>query len=362
MHYRWFVVEPVSWGLTSIARDYVSSLLRAMARNLTVVYKEGFRFCPPEMEGRYLDCYWQDLGSCQSTWRAVVARRRRQPVIEEAWPEAVKRIESEQFPHWLWEKLRRSGAVHVRDGVTGEALEEEDLLLLDAQLYLQVKLSVLRAMAARVVLRPRASVMAEAGRLVEQWRALGASTDPPRGLVIHLRRTDKKRDDGPHWRYIDFDSTAHIGTLVRRMESSLSRPFGHFLVLSDDTKLQHRAALDLPAYFRSPSPVSLRSDLLCHFLGADHEAFENGGHEAMDDATRTKLYVSGAEGTGLLRACAVQALRSSVSPRCVAIRGSCWRSCTRPWRCRTTSLGPGPAVSASSSRRTSERGTAWVRP
>jgi hypothetical protein len=210
-------------------------------------------------------------------------------VIEQPWQEAVKPITSDEFPHWLWSRMRDSGGLVMRDPVSGAVVEEGSL---DPSLALQLKLSVLRAIMARVVLRPRGRIVAAAQGLVRQWAEKGASSEAPRGLVIHLRRTDKAKDEGPHWRHINMSSTNHIGPLIRRMEEAVGRPFPHFLVLSDDTKLHKKAARELAHFFSSPHAVPLSSDLLCHYLGADHDTFNQRGHEARDDKSRAELYVS----------------------------------------------------------------------
>lgn len=285
-YYRWFIVQPHWWGLLSVARDYQSDILRAMAKNLTLVHDGEYSFCPLHPE-RYLNCFWEDFNGCQLAWRNSTEK----PRLEQEWRRSIQPIELNEFPEWLWENLRRSGVVYLRDGRTGSLIPMTDDSGLNQDMYLQLKISVLRAIMAKVVFKPRPEVIGKANDIVGRWKGNQSHALSGTGLAVHIRRTDKKEDLGAHWNHIDFKSALHMGLYIRMMERTLDTSFGHFLVMSDDPHMQVQATQELSSFFQENSTHALFSDSLCHFLGnSNHDNYT--GHESLNATARHDLYVS----------------------------------------------------------------------
>lgn len=263
-------------------RDYQSDVLRALAMNLSLVYEGEYAFCP-DSSGRYLDCFWEELNSCQVGWRGFADR----VVVRQLPDQSVRAISEVDFPHWLWNAMYQSGAIRILDGQTKEPIEETRIR--DQDQYLQIKVSVIRSILTKIVFRPRPFIESRAMALADAWRSPGLVGPTRPGLVVHIRRTDKLNDRGGHWRHIDFNSTRHMGDLIRQMEQSLGQPFGHFFIMSDDAHLLNSSTYDLKPFFGASSKP-LVSKELCDVLGADASAFQ--GHESLDPRTRGKLYVS----------------------------------------------------------------------
>lgn len=256
-----------------------------MAQNLTLVHDGAYVFCPDHPD-RYLNCFWEDFGSCQDSWKAQPDV----PVREQVWQESVKPIAGEEFPHWLWKSM----ADHIRvcDGLSGERLSLNEEAALDSDMFLQLKLSVVRAIMTKLIFKPRSYITEKSARIVETWRQNGSySNGIGRGLIVHLRRTDKKEDLGQHWQHIDFNSTRHMGAYIQAMEGTTDLAFSRFLVLSDDPHMHDMAVDELTPYFRNTNETrSLYSNSLCHFLGSNSVNYT--GHESLDHKARHDLYVS----------------------------------------------------------------------
>jgi hypothetical protein len=192
------VTKPYWWGLVSVARDYQSDILRAMVQNLTLVHDGAYVFCPDHPD-RYLNCFWEDFGSCQDSWKGQPGV----PVLEQVWQDSVKPIAAEEFPHWLWESM--ANHIHICDGLSGKPLYPNEEAALDSDMFLQLKLSVVQAIMTKLIFRPRPYITERSTRIVETWRQNGSySNGIGSGLNVHLRRTDKKEDLGHHWQHIDF--------------------------------------------------------------------------------------------------------------------------------------------------------------
>ena len=275
------MTRTLDWGLASIVRDYQSEILRALAKNLSLVYEGKYEFCP-DSSGRYLDCFWEELNSCQAVWhdyghKATV----RQP------EQTVLAITGDDFPHWLWDKMYGSGSIHIRDAHSRELIDQVDVENEDQ--YLQIKIAVLRAILTKRIFKPRSFILAKTKKMVSPWRASKLFDAQKPGLVVHIRRTDKLNDHGKHWRHINFTSSRHMGNLVQQMEQSISNRFDHFFIMSDDVHMLQRAADDLKPFFVA-SPQPLFSKELCNVLGADASTFK--GHETLGPLARGRLYVS----------------------------------------------------------------------
>lgn len=268
-----------------MARDYQSDILRAMARNLTLVHTGEYAFCP-EHPDRFLNCFWEDFNDCQTSWSTLQEK----PRFEQEWRQSIQPVTQDDFPHWLWNMLRMSGAVQVQDGPSGVPIPLEDDRALNQDMYLQVKVSVLRAIMAKVVFKPRSYIMERANSVVGQWTGNGSLAPGGMGLAVHVRRTDKKGDLGPHWNHINFVSALHMGLYIRMMESALDQSFGHYVVMSDDPHMQMQATQDLSPFFQDNQTHALFSHSLCHFLGANQDNYT--GHESLNATARHDLYVS----------------------------------------------------------------------
>lgn len=170
--------------------------------------------------------------------------------------------------------------------------ETEDSSKLDPDMFLQLKLSVIRAIMTKVVFKPRSYIAEKAERVIDMWRRNGTyEAGTGNALIVHIRRTDKKDDLGPHWRHINFNSTGHMGAYIQTMEAATNAAFSRFLVLSDDPQMHSQAVDELTPYFRNKSGIqSLYSNNLCHFLGSN--TFNYTGHESLDHQARHDLYVS----------------------------------------------------------------------
>jgi hypothetical protein len=196
-------------------------------------------------------------------------------------------VSQEQFPHWLWDVLVKEGTVHLQHGLTNADLAEESID--DKDQYLQLKLSVLRAILSKTIFKPREHIQQKTLAMLESWRSNGTCTSASeKGLVIHIRRTDKMVDQGAHWRYIDFKSTAHLGRLIQTMENMINSSFQHFFVMSDDPNMQQRGTEELVSSFQA-HPSKLVSTALCDLLGANQ--LEYSGHESLQGLHRHQLYV-----------------------------------------------------------------------
>jgi len=208
------------------------------------------------------------------------------------WRDSVQPVTSDDFPEWLWEKMARDGHIQIRDTLTGLSLSSQEISKLDPDMFLQLKLSVVRAIMTKVVFTPRSYIAEKAERVIDIWRQNGTyKADTGNGLIVHIRRTDKKDDLGPHRRHIDFNASGHMGAYIQTMESATNAAFGRFLVLSDDPHMHSQAMDELTPYFRNKSGIqSLYSSNLCHFLGSN--TFNYTGHESLDHQARHDLYVS----------------------------------------------------------------------
>ena len=266
----------------SAVRDYQGDILRAMAMNYTVVHSGIYGLCPSAPH-RFLDCFWEDLNGCQPHFSGLV----NVPRINQSQDVTTSAITHTDFPHWLWGLMIEDGFVRLQHGVTGAKLTEGDIV--DQEQYLQLKISVLRAILSKTIFKPREHIRRKTDAMLEAWRTNGTYQDASEmGLVVHIRRTDKMLDLGAHWRYIDFESTEHLGRLIESMESMLKSTFQHFLVMSDDPKMQKRGAEELSSYFQA-NPAKLISTELCDLLGANR--LEYSGHESLEAAHRNHLYV-----------------------------------------------------------------------
>jgi len=266
----------------SAIRDYQSDILRALAMNYTLVHQGAYDLCPSNPQ-QFLDCFWEDLNGCQSEFPTLSSISR----INQPQEITTSAVFHEQFPHWLWNLLVDKGTIHLQHGLTGATLTEEDIV--DEDQYLQLKLSVLRAILSKRVFKPRRHIQQKTLTILESWISNGsyASTSES-GVVIHIRRTDKMSDLGAHWRYIDFKSTAHFGCLIQRMENMINHTFQHFFVMSDDPIMQKRGAEELASSFQA-NPSNLASTELCNLLGANRSEYK--GHQSLAAAHRHQLYV-----------------------------------------------------------------------
>lgn len=277
------------WGVMSALRDYQSDIFRAMAQNYTLVHQGEYGICTDDPT-RFLNCFWEDLNGCQAAW----SNHPDVPRVELSQGTTTAVMSIDEFPHWLWDEMHRRGLLRLQDGQTGKEVVEADVP--DADQYFQLKLSVLRAILTKRIFKPRAHIRAKADALVGQWRTNlthGESWSSPqtqqgKGLIVHMRRTDKKVDLGPHWHHIDFQSTAHLGQMVQTMEATLNSTFGHVFAMSDDPQLEQRAVDELTPFFGS-APAKLMSHQLCALVGANHA--EYNGHETLNATQRHKLYV-----------------------------------------------------------------------
>lgn len=277
----WLVVNAYEWGLMSAVRDYQSDILRALAINYTVVHQGQYKMCPSNPQ-RYLDCFWEDLNGCQPEFSALTEI----PRINQPQEVTTSAVTQEQFPHWLWDALVKKGTVHLQHGLTGATLEEKDVT--DEDQYLQLKLSVLRGILTKRIFKPREHIQQKTLAMLESWRSNATYTTAfGKGVVIHIRRTDKMIDLGAHWRYIDFESTAHLGRLIQTMEGMTNRSFGHYFVMSDDPHMQKRGSEELASYFHG-NPSKLVSSELCDLLGANQ--LEYSGHASLEAVQRHQLY------------------------------------------------------------------------
>jgi len=283
------ITNTYPWGVMSALRDYQSDIFRAMAQNYTLVHQGLYGLCPANPE-RFLNCFWEDLNGCQAQW----AGHKNLPRIELSQGTTTAVLNPDEFPHWLWEALYRQRMVRLQDSGAGKDITEADIP--DADQYFQLKQSVLRAILTKRIFKPRSDIMKTTDALLQQWqRNLTHEVEPAlapdkaRGLIVHMRRTDKKIDLGPHWRHIDFQSTAHLGPMVQAMEATLNSTFHHVFAMSDDPEIERRALDELGPFFSS-SPMSLVSHQLCDLVGANHA--EYNGHESLNATQRHELYVS----------------------------------------------------------------------
>jgi len=250
--------------------------------NYTLVHQGVYDLCPSNPQ-RYLDCFWKDLNGCQAEFSTLSEI----PIINQPQAVTTSAVTHQQFPHWLWDLLVQKGTVYLQHGLTNADLTEEDIN--DKDQYLQLKLSVLRAILSKKIFRPREQIQQKSLAMLESWRSSGTYTSASkRGVVIHIRRTDKMIDQGAHWRYIDFKSTAHLGRLIQTMENNINSTFQHFFVMSDDPKMQHRGTEELVSFFQA-HPSNLVSTALCDLLGANQ--LEYSGHESLQALNRHQLYV-----------------------------------------------------------------------
>lgn len=273
------VTHVYEWGVTSAIRDYQSDILRAMALNYTLVHEGEYNLCPGHPE-RYLNCFWNDFTGCQATWHGLPSV----PVFNQTQGVTTAPVTPDEFPDWLWDALYRGGWVRIRDGETGKDIREDEIP--NREQYFQLKVSVLRAILSKKVFRPRAHIRARTDEVLQAWQA--ANKTARDGVVIHIRRTDKMIDLGPHWRHIEFGSVKGVGMLIETMEARLNRTFGHAVVMSDDPKIQLTAFEDLAGAFQS-SPEKLTSKQLCDLLGAHQSEYQ--GHETLSMTDRNTLYV-----------------------------------------------------------------------
>jgi hypothetical protein len=280
------ITNAYPWGVMSALRDYQSDIFRAMAQNLTLVHQGGYGICTTDPQ-RFLNCFWEDLNDCQAQWENQQGVLR----VELSQGTTTAVMSADEFPHWLWDGLYQRGFVQLRASDTGRTIRSEDEIQ-DADQYFQLKLSVLRAILTKRVFKPQDHIRSKTDALIQQWQSnLTAdvrSNMAARGLILHMRRTDKKIDLGPHWQHIDFQSTAHLGHMVQSMEASLNLTFHHVFAMSDDPELEKRAVDTLRPFFAS-SPANLMSHQLCNFLGANHA--EYNGHESLNATQRHELYV-----------------------------------------------------------------------
>jgi hypothetical protein len=266
----------------SAGRDYQSDILRALAMNYTVVHQGAYDLCPSNPK-QFLDCFWEDLNGCQSEFSSFSSISR----IIQPQEITTSAVLHEQFPHWLWNLLVDEGTMHLQHGLTGATLMEEDIV--DEDQYLQLKLSVLRAILSKRIFKPRKHIQQKTLAMLESWRSNGSyASASEKGVVIHIRRTDKIIDLGAHWHYIDFKSTAHLGRLIQTMENMINSTFQHFFVMSDDPIMQKRGTEELASFFQA-NPSNLVSTELCDLLGANQVEYD--GHESLATAHRHQLYV-----------------------------------------------------------------------
>lgn len=217
-----------------------------MAENVTLIHDSIYEFCP-ERPGQYLNCFWEDFDACQDSWRTHSSV----PIIEQVEGSSVQAITQESFPEWLWEVMARKGHIHIRSTSTGALLNVEKLAMLDQDMFLQLKLSVVRAIMTKVIFKPRAYITERSECIIETWRQNGSYEEGHgTGLLVHIRRTDKKDDMGQHWRHIDFDSTKQMGPYIQAMEAATGATFSRFMVMSDDPHMQRQAVDELTPYFR----------------------------------------------------------------------------------------------------------------
>ena len=278
----WLIVKTYNWGVMSAARDYQSDILRALAMNYTLVHQGAYALCPSNPQ-RYLNCFWEDLNGCQPEFSALTEI----PSIYQLQEVTTSAITQEQFPHWLRNVLVDEGTVHLHHGLTNADLTEADID--DKDQYLQLKLSVLRGIINKKIFKPREHIQQKTLAMLESWRSNGTYTNAcEKGVVIHIRRTDKMIDQGAHWRHIDFKSTAHLGRLIQTMENMINSTFQHFFVMSDDPHMQQRGTEELVSFFKA-NPSNLVSTALCDLLGANQ--LEYSGHESLQALHRHQLYV-----------------------------------------------------------------------
>lgn len=274
------VTHVYEWGVTSAVRDYQSDILRAMAINYTLVHEGRYKLCPSHPE-RFLDCFWEDLSGCQAKWPQHTGIR----VVNLTQEITTSAVTTDGFPDWLWDSLCRSGWIRIRDGETGSDIHGRDVP--NQEQYFQLKVSVLRAILSKRVFRPRAHIRARTNEILRAWQANGKSAVD--GVVIHIRRTDKMIDLGPHWHHIEFASVNGVGMLIQTMETRLNRMFDHAVLMSDDPQIQLKGFEDLADAFQS-SPKKLTSKQLCDLLGAHQSEYK--GHETLNHTERNTLYVS----------------------------------------------------------------------
>lgn len=272
------------WGVTSAIRDYQSDILRAMAINHTLVHEGLYRLCPGHPE-RFLDCFWEDLSGCQATWPQYTGV----PVVHQTQGITTSAVTADGFPDWLWNSLSRRGWVRIQDSETGKEIQGQDIP--NQEQYFQLKVSVLRAILSKRVFRPRAHIQARTNEILRAWQADGKSARD--GVVIHVRRTDKMVDLGPHWQHIEFGSLKGVSMLIQTMEARLNRTFGHAVLMSDDPQIQLTGFDNLANAFQS-SPQKLTSKQLCDLLGAHQSEYK--GHETLNHLERNTLYVGARPG------------------------------------------------------------------
>jgi len=259
-----------------------------MAQNLSLVYDGLYAYCPEHPE-RYLSCFWEDFSACQDSWKV----HSDVPTVNQISKNSVNAITQEDFPEWLWEAMAREGHILIRSVSTSELLNSEEIGMLDPDMFLQLKLSVVRAIMTKVIFKPRAYITEKSELIVDKWRQSGSYEDGRGiGLIVHIRRTDKKEDKGSHWRHIDFNSTKHMGPYIQAMESTIGAAFSRFMIMSDDPHMQSQAAKELTPYFKDTDGTqSLYSNSLCISLGSNNVT-DYTGHTSLDRKARHDLYVS----------------------------------------------------------------------
>jgi len=285
----WF--QPWFWGITSQIRDYIDLvIISVFTFDRTIIpQKWHSKWCP---DAHWLECFFQplqghqcddvqpegkqtqvltELGSNTSFYRLKYLTR------GSALLDDHKRL----FPNEMWDMLITFHEVVFRDPEAPHAIIDATLLKRNfTELYYGLSLSALRAILAKVILQVRPKILAKAKALVEEVSSSHDNDKP--FFAVHLRRTDKKLDEGITGRLALPGVSFVQQALAQFVQITKSNPInGTLLVLSDDPRAidELREDQELGMSYK----IHGLSDVQAFFReGKDYQGYLKDGHAYME--------------------------------------------------------------------------------
>ncbi|KAG7343406.1 hypothetical protein IV203_021351 [Nitzschia inconspicua] len=332
------------WGLGSRIRDTVDIMLAALDVNRTVLHAGTTTQCPfltpngqvimnininnNELQDPYMNCLYQTFSKCQgvSPVNQLVNVRRAWGLFNEVpGGTLVERRrytqrDIDQAVHRWWKELLHHGLHAVQyttessTGITtttttttiseSSSMQQQPLLssrtlTKPPMASLDDKYSVIRALMARQVFSPSKVTPWVQQRVVEleqQANLVGSSSlssstttsvfQSPT-LVVHLRRTDKVRDEAPLYPHEQRPSIPETLVVIRALMRAAQRlsgmEFRSIFFMSDEPQAFRREHIEYLSSTLPQRPVVFFSDYVWKTL-SNHSEYRDRGHEFFIDS------------------------------------------------------------------------------
>lgn len=286
----WF--QPWYWGITSQIRDYIDLVIISVFTfdRMIIPQKWHSKWCP---DAHWLECFFQPLQGHQCD-DVQPEGKQTQVLTELGDPIPSYRLKylkrgsallddhNTLFPNEMWDTLITHHEIVFRDPEAPHAIIDATLLKRDfTELYYGLSLSALRAILAKVILQVRPKILAKAKALVKKVSS-SHDNDMKPFFAVHLRRTDKKLDEGITGSLALPGVSFVQQALAQFVQITKSNPInGTLLVLSDDPRAidELREDQELGTSYK----IHGLSDVQTFFHeGKDYQGYLKDGHAYME--------------------------------------------------------------------------------